>query len=98
VTHPKNTGKTMDNEFVGLPEGEPKINSEPESECSIPPMIEQHICEIILLSDAITDLIIKYPGTGIDHFTGINLLIASGLSLENAIAIYQGIMYKKFGK
>ena len=97
MTHPKNTGKTMDNEFVGLPEGEPQIPGEPESVHSEPPITKQRIAEIIALSDAITDLIIKYPGTGIDHFTGIDLLIASGLSLENAIAIYQGIMYKKFG-
>ena len=97
MTHPKNTGKTMNNEFVGLPEGEPQIPGETESGCSIPPIIEQHICEMILLSDAVTDLETKYPGTGINHFAGITLLIASGLSLENAIAIYQGIMFKKFG-
>ena len=97
MTHPKNTGKTMNNEFVGLPEGEPQINSEPESVHITPPISKQRIGEVIALSDAITDLIIKYPGTGIDHFTGINLLIASGLSLENAIAIYRGIMFKKFG-
>ena len=97
MTHRKNTGKTMDNEFVGLPEGEPKIPGEPESECSIPPIIEQHICEMILLSDAVTDLETKYHGTGINHAAEISLLIASGLSLENAIAIYRGIMFKKFG-
>lgn len=94
---PKNTGKTMDNEFVGLPEGEPQIPGETESELIVQPISKQRIGEVIALSDAITDLIIKYPGTGIDHFTGINLLIASGLSLENAIAIYRGIMFKKFG-
>jgi len=94
----KDTGKTMDNEFVGLPEGEPQIPGETESELIVQPISKQRIGEVIALSDAITDLIIKYPGTGIDHFTGIDLLIASGLSLENAIAIYQGIMYKKFGK
>jgi len=87
----------MGNEFVGLPEGEPKIPGETESELIVQPISKQRIGEVIALSDAITDLIIKYPGTGIDHFTGINLLIASGLSLENAIAIYRGIMFKKFG-
>jgi len=93
----KDTGKTMDNEFVGLPEGEPQIPSETESELIVQPISKQRMDEIIALSNAITDLIIKYPGTGINHFAGINLLIASGLSLENAIAIYQGIMFKKFG-
>ena len=93
----KDTGKTMDNEFVGLPEGEPQIPSETESELIVQPISKQRMDEIIALSNAITDLIIKYPGTGINHFAGINLLIASGLSLENAITIYQGIMFKKFG-
>ena len=93
----KDTGKTMDNEFVGLPEGEPQIPSETESELIVQPISKQRMDEIIALSNAITDLIIKYPGTGINHFAGINLLIASGLSLENAIAIYRGIMFKKFG-
>ena len=97
MTHPKNTGKTMDNEFVGLPEGEPQIPGETESELIVQPISKQRMDKILLLSNAITDLIIKYPGTEIDHFTGIGLLIVSGLSLENAIAIYQGIMFKKFG-
>ncbi|HUW46736.1 MAG TPA: hypothetical protein VMW50_13180 [Dehalococcoidia bacterium] len=93
----KDTGKTIDNEFVGLPEGEPQIPGETESELIVQPISEQRIGEVIALSDAITDLIIKYPGTGVNHFAGINLLIASGLSLENAITIYQGVMFKKFG-
>jgi len=87
----------MDNEFIGLPEGEPQIPGETESELIVQPISKQRMEEIIALSNAITDLEIKYPGTGINHFAGINLLIASGLSLENAIAIYQGIMFKKFG-
>jgi len=94
----KDTGKTMDNEFVGLPEGEPQIPGETESELIVQPISKQRMDEIIALSNAITDLEIKYPGTGINHFAGINLLLDPGVCLENAIAIYQGVMFKKFGK
>ena len=88
----------MGNEFVGLPEGEPQIPGEPEDIHSKPPISKQRMDEIIVLSNAITDLEIKYPGTGINHFAGINLLLDPGVCLENAIAIYQGVMFKKFGK
>ena len=87
----------MGNEFVGLPEGEPKIPGETESEYSIPPTIEQHIYEMILLSDAVTDLETKYPGTGINHATEINFFMERGVCLENAIVVHQGAMFKKFG-
>ena len=97
MTHPKNTGKTMDNEFVGLPEGEPQIPGEPEDIHSKPPISKQRMEEIIALSNAITDLEIKYPGTGINHAAEINFFMERGVCLENAIAIYQGVMFKKFG-